>query len=134
MLALSRVEYGELDIADERVDLVELLKKAIELHLPERDIAFTCELPAAYVRGDAERLTQVFDNLLRNAIKYSPGGESVQVELRAREDNYVVAGTDRGIGIPSDELPKLFARFSRGSKMRSERRSPGPGLGSSSSR
>lgn len=115
VLALSRVEYGELDIADERVDLVDLLKKAIDLHAAERTIAFESESATAFVRGDAERLTQAFDNLLRNAIKYSPGGEPVEVALRARGDRFVVTVTDRGIGIPQDEIPKLFARFSRAS-------------------
>ncbi|HVA27664.1 MAG TPA: hybrid sensor histidine kinase/response regulator, partial [Candidatus Baltobacteraceae bacterium] len=90
VLALSRVEYGELDVADERVDLIDLLKKAIDLHRPEREISFACDVKAAYVRGDGERLTQVFDNLLRNAIKYSPGGEPVGVSLHSRDDRFVV--------------------------------------------
>jgi signal transduction histidine kinase len=115
VLALSRVEYGELDIADDRVDLVDLLKKTIDLHAAERTVDFECVLPTAFVRGDAERLTQAFDNLLRNAIKYSPGGEPVSVGLTARGDRFIVTVSDRGIGIPLEEIPKLFARFSRAS-------------------
>ncbi len=118
VLALSRVEHGELEIADERVELVQLLQEASELHSKERAIAFHHDVATAFVRGDAERLRQVFDNLLRNAIKYSPNGEGVSIDLRREGDGYVVSVADRGIGIPQDERERLFDRFSRGSNAR----------------
>ncbi len=118
VLALSRVEHGELDIADERVELVQLIQEAIDLHTKERAIAFRYDVATAFVRGDAERLRQVFDNLLRNAIKYSPNGEGVSVDLRRENEVYVVSVTDQGIGIPLDERERLFDRFSRGSNAR----------------
>jgi len=105
MLALSRVEYGELEIADDRVDVITVLRSAIEAVEAERKIETAFEIDNAFVRGDADRLRQVFDNLLRNAIKYSPGGE-------------VFSFRDRGIGVPPDELPKLFNRFARASNAR----------------
>lgn len=129
VLALSRVEHGELEIADDCVDLVQLVTEAIETHLPERSIEFAHEAAKANVRGDAERLRQVFDNLLRNAIKYSPGGEPVRVELRAGDDDsWLVAVSDRGIGIPQEEIGRLFDRFSRGSNARKAKIS-GTGIG-----
>ena len=118
VLALSRVEHGELEIADERVELVQLIQEAIELHSKERPIAFHHDVASALVRGDAERLRQVFDNLLRNAIKYSPNGEDIHIELRGEGETYVVSVTDHGIGIPQDEQERLFDRFSRGSNAR----------------
>jgi signal transduction histidine kinase len=118
MLALSRVEYGELELADDRVDVVEVLRSAIEAVATEREIVATVELKSALVRGDAERLRQVFDNLLRNAIKYSPGGEPVRVSLKESGLNFTIAVEDRGIGIPPDEIPKLFNRFARASNAR----------------
>ncbi|HTU69891.1 MAG TPA: HAMP domain-containing sensor histidine kinase [Candidatus Baltobacteraceae bacterium] len=118
MLALSRVEYGELEIADDRVDVITVLRSAIEAVEAERKIETAFEIDNAFVRGDADRLRQVFDNLLRNAIKYSPGGEPVRVEARVRGDAAVFSFRDRGIGVPPDELPKLFNRFARASNAR----------------
>ena len=128
MLALSRVEYGELEIADDRVDIVEVLRSAIESVGAERAIETAFALQNAPVRGDAERLRQVFDNLLRNAIKYSPGGERLRVSLTESGLNFVVSVEDRGIGIPPDELPKLFNRFARASNAR-KAKIPGTGVG-----
>ena len=81
MLALSRVEHGELEIADDRVDLGDVLRATVESIGPERAIELVIDVEHPLVRGDAERLRQVFDNLLRNAIKFSPGGEPVQVRV-----------------------------------------------------
>ncbi len=118
MLALSRVEHGELEIADERVDLVELLRQVVEAHAGERDVSLDSTLESAFVRGDAERLRQVFDNLLRNALKYSPAGEPVRVEIDADGDEYRVRVIDRGIGIAPEDLKRLFGRFVRGQNAR----------------
>jgi signal transduction histidine kinase len=118
MLALSRVEYGELEIADDRVDVVDVLRSAIEALAAERAIETMIAPEHAYVRGDADRLRQVFDNLLRNAIKYSPGGEPVAVELREAGNGFTISVRDRGIGIPPEDLPKLFNRFARASNAR----------------
>jgi signal transduction histidine kinase len=118
VLALSRVEHGELEIADDRIDLVEVVQNAVQTHLAERNVRVATELRHAYVRGDADRLSQVFDNLLRNAIKYSPSDKAVDVEIEAQEENYCARVRDRGIGIPPEDLPRLFGRFARGSNAR----------------
>ncbi len=81
------------------------------------------------VPGDRERLRQVFENLLRNALKYSGDEAIVSVAVRDGEAGFVrVDITDRGIGIPQDELPMLFRRFSRASNAK-KARIPGTGLG-----
>jgi signal transduction histidine kinase len=118
VLALSRIEHGELEVAADRVDLVAIVKSAIELHGSERAITFSSDVTNAPVRGDADRLRQVFDNLLRNAVKYSPGGQPVDVTVTTQGDAFRVAVRDRGIGIPDDEQQKLFERFSRASNAR----------------
>ncbi len=128
VLALSRVEHGELEIADERVDLVKLIQEAIDLHASEREITFHHDVAEAFVRGDSERLRQVFDNLLRNAIKYSPNGESVCIHVCLDGESYVASVVDRGIGIPEEERERLFDRFSRGSNARRAKIS-GTGIG-----
>lgn len=127
VLALSRIEHGELDIADQRVDLVELMERAIEGLGTEREIRFERPQSPAYVRGDAERLRQVFDNLLGNALKYS-NEDAVEVSLEERGDALDVRIRDRGIGIPESEIPLLFARFARGSNAKRSKIA-GTGLG-----
>jgi signal transduction histidine kinase len=128
MLALSRVEYGELEIADDRIDVVDILRSAIEAVGAERTIETTLAPEHAYVCGDADRLRQVFDNLLRNAIKYSPGGEPIAVDLREAGNGFAISVRDHGIGIPSEDLPKLFGRFARASNARKSK-IPGTGVG-----
>jgi signal transduction histidine kinase len=118
VLALSRIEHGELEVADETVDLIAVVKNAIELHVAEREIRFSSDVTAASVRGDSDRLRQVFDNLLRNAIKYSPKAEPVDVAISAQGNRFRVSVRDRGMGIPEDEIPRLFRRFSRASNAR----------------
>jgi signal transduction histidine kinase len=118
ILALSRVEHGELELADDRVDVVDVLRSAIESVAAEREIVSEFGIPSAFVRGDTDRLRQVFDNLLRNAIKYSPGGELLRVALTESGTGFAVAVEDHGIGIPADEIPKLFNRFARASNAR----------------
>lgn len=128
VLALSRVEHGELEIADERVDLVDLLQNLIQGDTSGRTITFTHDVDEALVRGDTDRLRQVFDNLVRNAIKYSPGVEPVDVALTREGESYRVDVRDHGIGVPPEELPKLFERFTRGSNARRQKIS-GTGIG-----
>jgi signal transduction histidine kinase len=118
VLALSRIEHGELEIADERVDLVELIANVVETHVAERNVHVKTALEHAFVRGDGDRLRQVFDNLIRNAIKYSPEGNPVDVTLERAGENFRVEVCDRGIGIPEEDLPRLFGRFARASNAR----------------
>ena len=115
VLALSRVEHGDLEIADEHVDLVALIESTIASYASERDVAFASSCAAAVVRGDEDRLRQVFDNLLRNAFKYAPPGSPIEVNVRREDDRFLVDVRDRGMGIPADEIPRLFERFSRAS-------------------
>lgn len=118
VLALSRIEHGELEIADERVDLIELMHNVVETHVAERNVHVKTKLKEALVRGDGDRLCQVFDNLIRNAIKYSPEGNPVEVTIQRAGENFRVEVSDRGIGIPPEDIPRLFGRFARGSNAR----------------
>ena len=66
------------------------------------------------VIGDRDRLEQVLGNLLENAVKYSPDGSEIFVNVEERTDSIVTSVCDRGIGIPADELAQVFERFHRG--------------------
>ena len=87
---------------------------------------FEPELPPVW--GDRHRLDQVFANLIQNAIKFSPNGGTITVRLRSQEGFVRAEVSDQGIGIPADQLTKVFERFYQvdGS---SKRRFGGTGLG-----
>ena len=116
MLDVSRIEHGQLHVVRERIDVnhltaqvadqMQLLLKrhALDLRLADRPVA---------VEGDVLRLGQVIHNLIQNAIKYSPLGGAIRVEVRATAGSAGVSVTDQGIGIPSAALSHLFTRFYR---------------------
>jgi signal transduction histidine kinase len=118
VLAAARAEEGRRHAQLERVVLPELLDECIaEIRsshgLPED--AVRLELASRYtVRGDSAELSVVFRNLLENAVKYSERPVEVSIRVREAEDGRVdVEICDRGIGIPSKELRKIFQRFYR---------------------
>jgi signal transduction histidine kinase len=76
---------------------------------------------------DAARLARVLDNLLGNAIKYSPEGGGITVRVRAQEDAAVLSVEDHGVGIPEADLPHVFERFRRGTNV--VNRFAGSGIG-----
>ncbi|HEV3155157.1 MAG TPA: hybrid sensor histidine kinase/response regulator [Candidatus Baltobacteraceae bacterium] len=127
-LALSRVEQGELNLAADPVNVAEIAKETVESLLPQREIVLDVRAADPVVRGDPARLRQVFENLIGNAIKYSSDESPVEVRVTETDSTVRVAITDRGIGIPPDEMKFLFERFTRASNAK---RSPikGTGLG-----
>ncbi|HMC23175.1 MAG TPA: ATP-binding protein, partial [Thermoanaerobaculia bacterium] len=73
----------------------------------------------AVVVGDRDRLEQVLGNLLENAVKYSPDGSEIFVDVQEHGEQIVTSVCDRGIGIPNDELSQVFERFHRGRQVSS---------------
>jgi len=117
-LALSRLEHNELTLSVEELDLGVLVREVVRVLGVTRPIDLRVQGQRLAVVGDAARLRQVVENLIGNAIKYSPGGEPVEVLLRARTGGLELTVRDRGIGIPEGELAKLFGRFARASNAR----------------
>ncbi|GGE28204.1 cell wall metabolism sensor histidine kinase VicK [Streptococcus himalayensis] len=83
---------------------------------------------SVWVEIDTDKMTQVIDNLLNNAIKYSPDGGKITVSMKTTETQMIVSISDEGLGIPKADLPKIFDRFYRVDKARS-REQGGTGLG-----
>ena len=77
---------------------------------------------------DTDKMTQVIDNILNNAIKYSPDGGKITVSMKTTDDQMILSISDQGLGIPKQDLPKIFDRFYRVDKARS-RAQGGTGLG-----
>ena len=83
---------------------------------------------SVWIEIDTDKMTQVIDNILNNAIKYSPDGGKITVSMKTTEDQMILSIKDQGLGIPKQDLPKLFDRFYRVDRARS-RAQGGTGLG-----
>ena len=81
-----------------------------------------------WVEIDTDKLTQVIDNIMNNAIKYSPDGGTITVSIKTTDEQFILSIADEGLGIPKQDLPKIFDRFYRVDKARS-RAQGGTGLG-----
>jgi len=117
-LALSRLEQNDFSLHVEPVDLSALVRDVARIFSVTRTIDIRAGEGPYLVTGDRGRLRQVFENIIGNAIKYSPGGETVEVRVRHATDGVEVSVRDRGIGIPDADRPKLFGRFARASNAR----------------
>ena len=111
-----RLEAGRLELARAPIDLVELAREGVEqarLLSPRHPIRVEApEGPVAAV-VDRHRLGQVLQNLLGNAVKYSPAGSEVAVRVSVEDGEARLSVADRGIGVARDQLPRLFERFYR---------------------
>ena len=131
IVTLQRIERGSLHF--ESVDLVALARISVQgfqTTAVKAGLEITLEAPPGPLLawGDRERLSQVLDNLLHNAVKFSPHGGQITVRLVDAGDHVLVSVRDTGIGIPPDKLDRIFERFYQvdGS---TKRRFGGMGLG-----
>jgi signal transduction histidine kinase len=115
VLDTSRIEAGTFSYAFRDVDLGELVHETVSAAaLGREDVTVAADagmLPS--VRADRERLRQVLDNLIDNAIKYSPTGEEIQVSAWADDGQVRIAVRDHGPGIPLDQQRLIFEKFGR---------------------
>jgi signal transduction histidine kinase len=128
LLDASRLDTGQL--LSQRVpnDLAELARQSCERH-SGRSHRCVLDAPEPVIGFfDPVRILQLLDNLLENAVKYSPGGGEILVTIRGDDGQARLGVLDHGIGIPVADLPALFERFHRGSNV-DDRRFSGMGLG-----
>ena len=119
-LDISRLNTGQLRIERASLDVGALARRVVEEVLPSttmHTIAYAGPDTPLLIEGDELRLDQVLQNLLQNAIKYSPAGGVVQVRVERHDTTVSVAVSDEGLGIPQAELPHLFQRFYRASNV-----------------
>ena len=129
LAAVSRAEEHQLDLRMAAVDLADIARRAAQRLRPQfDDAAVQLEVTAdrsVPITGDADRLTQVLTNLLGNALRATPAGGRVHVEV-AVADAATVTVRDTGSGIAAADLPHIFERFYRADQ---SRRSRGSGIG-----
>jgi signal transduction histidine kinase len=132
LLFTARLQDGRLELAHEEVDLNQLVLQAVESARPRAEssgIELAVEIDeVAPVLGEQVRLAQLLDNLVSNAIKFTPQGGEVTVRLTGADSLARIEVSDSGIGIPEQEREKLFERFFR-SQTALERQIQGTGLG-----
>ena len=128
VLDTSRIEAGTFAYRFAEVDLAEVVRDSVAAaEIGQDEVRLSADLPPALpgVRGDAERLRQLVDNLISNAIKYSETGSEVQVDARADDGHVVVRVRDRGPGINPEHHGQIFEKFGRAGGSAK----PGTGLG-----
>jgi PAS domain S-box-containing protein len=116
ILLTGELEAGRLRLERADVDPVEVARAAVQAAQPRLDDDAAVELRAAEVgriETDAGRLRQVLDNLIENAIKYSPNGANAQVRLDSDERSVRILVADEGVGIPPEEHERIFEKFYR---------------------
>lgn len=132
LLELSKIEQHGFSVDIIPTPLQEVLVRAADLtarRLEEKNMQFHVDFEEEVkVQGDANRLIQIFTNLIFNAIMYSPEETTVTIRLFQKEKWGIVEITDEGIGIDKNEIPRVFERFYRVDRARS-RDSGGTGLG-----
>ncbi len=130
LLDASRLELGRLSLQPAPLELGHLVAEVVDQFRLAFERPFTLEVPRErlWVQGDRDRLEQVLVNLLENAHKYSPAGETITVEVEARAGEARIHVKDRGIGIPAQDQARLFQRFYRAGNA-SHRHFGGLGLG-----
>lgn len=133
LLQLSKIDSRDYKLSFQWVDFGQFLHEIIdrfEMIAQDKNIEFTRTITvhATYVEIDCDKMTQVLDNIISNAMKYSPEGGNVTVTLLHQGHNVRISITDEGMGIPRENQAKIFDRFYRVDKARA-RSVGGTGLG-----
>jgi signal transduction histidine kinase len=131
LLFLARADSHPLELDRQPVDLTDVLKEAAETASPaaaSKNISLVIAGEPPGVVADRPQLIRIVDNLVANAVKFTPEGGSVRLAARREGDTAVLEVTDTGLGIPHSEQSDLFNRFFRGTNA-IEKAIPGSGLG-----
>ncbi len=130
MLDISEAEAGVSKMEIEDIDLSQVVRQACDIFLPiaeEKELSLAIQAPhACNIRGDLKKIQRLISNLLDNALKYTPTGGTISIEVSAHEKERILTIEDNGIGIDENDLPYIFHRFYRCDNSRSQ---AGCGLG-----
>ncbi len=129
---LARLQSGRFSMTLLPINLSQLssaIGQRLSIVAREKGVRFeVITAPVPDIQGDGDRLAQVLTNLISNALQYTPSGGSVWVRTGVKDGGVIITITDTGVGIPADELPRIFERFYQVDKARGPRRGSGLGL------
>lgn len=134
LLSVSRIDQGRVKDGPKPVDIVEMIKETVgtaRILADKKSITLNITVPyekVPLIQIDPLRLREVLDNLVVNAIKYTPISGKVEVSINKPDEKYVINVKDTGIGISEDEKKRLFTKFFRAEKA-VETNPEGSGLG-----
>ena len=133
LLELARLDSGIAELHLENLNLRPLLEQVVEQFSPQitrSNVQVICNLPLLPdIPGDRDRLARLFANLLDNALKHTPSGETIHIQAHTNPDSIEVLFIDRGPGLPEDNSERVFERFFQTDKSRSgSQRGVGLGL------
>ena len=115
-LAMAHMEENDLTLDVEPLDFSALARSVATMYRDEREVRVETPTESGpVVRADRGRIRQALENLVGNAIKYSPGGGEVTIRVEAVGGSVRVSVRDKGIGVPPEEVERIFARFARAS-------------------
>ncbi|WP_026691767.1 cell wall metabolism sensor histidine kinase WalK [Alteribacter aurantiacus] len=133
LLQLSKMDSKDYQLTMNSMNLITFVEQVIdrfEMSTKNQSITFNRKLPQEplFVYGDRDKLTQLLDNIVSNAVKYSPQGGMISVSVKVEKGRVITSVQDEGVGIPKDSIPHVFDRFYRVDKART-RSLGGTGLG-----
>ncbi len=134
LLELSRIDNKQIQLEFIAINLKPLLEEVLEaqyIHITKKGHQLKVSYDKSkeyWIEGDLSRIRQILHNILSNAIKYSPEAGILSVAMRNEEDSVIIEIADTGVGIPKEDLERIFERFYRVDKARS-RKMGGTGLG-----
>jgi signal transduction histidine kinase len=116
LLDVSRMESGAFTVELQRLDVAALASEVCEQFRPQateggRTLACLVERDVPFVSADRDRLSQVLENLISNALRFTPAGGSVSVRVARQGAGVACSVSDTGVGIPPEDIPRLFERF-----------------------
>jgi|RhiMetdeSRZDD1v2_1073273.scaffolds.fasta_scaffold88232_3 signal transduction histidine kinase len=130
LMDISEAETGAMKLSLERVNISDLIEDVLDLYrhvAEEKNVSLLTNAPEDLcLHADHGRMRQVLANLLDNAVKYTSSGGRVEIEAFQRGQQVIILFRDTGMGIPLEEIPRIWDRLYRGDKSRSQR---GLGLG-----
>ncbi|MDI6814167.1 MAG: HAMP domain-containing sensor histidine kinase, partial [Desulfitobacteriaceae bacterium] len=130
---LSLADAGEIPLALQAVDPKVLLERAharFRMQAEQKQVDFSLEAPETLpaICVDTERMTQVLDNLIQNALRHTPAGGTIKLRAAQEQNQVILQVSDNGSGIPPQDLPRIFDRFYRVDPSRSHNGESGLGL------
>lgn len=134
LLDLGKIEAGKLELRKRFVDVGDWANRVIDffqIHAREKRVQLTVEIPPALgeIYMDEDKMIQVLTNLLGNAMKFTPEGGKITVAIRDKKDKIEVRVTDTGVGIPAEDIGKIFERYQQAEHQESVYLQKGTGLG-----